>query len=59
MLLIKDDGVGISDDNLKSNKTLGIIGMKERVAILDGFFELQTELGKGTKIKVEIPFLEK
>ncbi len=58
LLLIKDDGVGFNNDILKTKKTLGIIGMKERVVILNGEFEIQSEPNKGTTTKIVIPFFE-
>ena len=58
ILVIQDDGIGFNEEILKTNKTLGIIGMKERVVILDGEFEIVSEPNKGTTIKVEIPYLE-
>lgn len=58
ILVIQDDGIGFNEEILKTNKTLGIIGMKERVIILDGEFEIVSEPNKGTSIKVVIPYLE-
>jgi len=52
---IKDNGAGF-DINKKDRVThFGILGMKERVSILNGTYELISEAKKGTSIKVIIP----
>lgn len=59
-LSVEDDGIGFdmngkkNEDN-KSNSNLGISIMKERINLLSGEFGLNSEPGKGTKIKVIVP----
>ncbi|HEX7904174.1 MAG TPA: PAS domain S-box protein [Chitinophagaceae bacterium] len=56
ILVIKDDGLGF-DTSMKDNKkAVGLMGMKERIFILNGHYELNSALGKGTQIKISIPF---
>jgi PAS domain S-box-containing protein len=55
-LIIKDDGVGFNNEILKSNHTLGILGMKERAVILGGIFDIHSKEGAGTTISIQIPF---
>lgn len=50
---ISDDGIGIDLDNLRPG--LGLLGMRERVEMLHGSFQLNTEINKGLKIQIEIP----
>ncbi|MEQ8290164.1 MAG: histidine kinase [Gammaproteobacteria bacterium] len=50
---ISDDGVGIDLDNLRPG--LGLLGMRERVEMLHGSFQLDTEINKGLRIQIEIP----
>lgn len=52
-LIISDDGIGFSKNQRTS--TLGLLGMKERVIMMNGEFKIQSEKGKGTIIKVTIP----
>ncbi|MBD2724829.1 sensor histidine kinase [Nostoc sp. FACHB-892] len=52
-LLIEDNGKGFSVNEKRSG--FGITGMQERVAALEGYFHLETELGSGCKITVELP----
>jgi PAS domain S-box-containing protein len=53
-LVIKDDGAGFDDRTGKSTG-IGLIGMKERVQILGGAFNLTTAPGEGTTVEVRIP----
>lgn len=56
ILEIKDNGKGISNEQIKDVKSLGIHGMEERVLIFGGSFSIEGYSGKGTSIKIEIPF---
>ena len=54
-LEIADNGIGISVEQIKDFKSLGIHGMEERAMILGGRVTFDSFSGKGTKVKVEIP----
>ncbi len=56
---IKDNGIGFElpdklGDLSRSGK-LGLVGMQERVRLLDGNLEVKSEPGKGTTVIVEAP----
>lgn len=54
----EDDGQGFDNSNPKELKNaLGILSMRERVAMLQGEFELRTAPGQGLKIRIELPAL--
>ncbi len=55
ILIVKDDGLGMDLSKKKNNKTLGLVGIKERTFILDGQCEINSTIGKGTSIKITIP----
>lgn len=60
-LEISDNGKGFDVKSCKSqqqNSGFGISMMKERVYLLNGQIELQSEKDKGTKIKVLLPRIE-
>jgi signal transduction histidine kinase len=52
---IKDNGKGIQEEQLKSSKSLGIIGLRERVRLLNGKFDIQSKQKEGTLVSVIIP----
>jgi signal transduction histidine kinase len=54
-LEILDNGKGIEDEKIKSSKSLGIIGLRERVMLLSGQFFIGKAKGGGTKISIMIP----
>ena len=54
-LSILDDGVGFDYKKNKDTRSFGIMGMKERVTITGGTFEVNSFENKGTTIKVTIP----
>ena len=54
-LSVKDNGIGITEDNIANPKSFGIIGMKERVSDWGGNIDISGRRGKGTTVKVHIP----
>lgn len=52
---IVDNGTGFNTD--KASRTFGLLGMKERVIMINGIFELESEAGKGTKIEIKVPLM--
>lgn len=58
-LVIADDGVGFevsTKDSSDSEQHFGIMTIKERVALVDGSFNIESEPGQGTKLFATIPF---
>ncbi len=53
-LMIEDNGVGFIPENVSSDSHLGLFGMRERVEMLGGRFSIESNLGKGTTIQVEV-----
>ena len=53
-VMIEDDGGGF-DPGAASTLGLGLLGMRERVELLDGTFEIDTAPGAGTTLIVELP----
>ncbi len=58
-LQVVDDGIGFEPDTVVGSvedlRGLGILGMKERVALLGGKVTIDSKPGKGTRVTVEIP----
>ena len=55
-LSVSDDGVGCAPDQIAKSGGLGVINMRERVLQLDGTFEFDSEPGRGTMVRVAVPF---
>ncbi len=53
-IVIKDNGKGF-DTNVKKENTFGLIGMKERVDLLEGNLEIRSKIGAGTVVLIQIP----
>jgi len=52
---ISDNGIGITEDEIKSKKSFGLIGMKERAASLGGTIEISYKKDIGTTILLTFP----
>jgi len=52
---VKDNGRGISEDEINNTKSLGLLGMQERAALLGGEVRLRGEPDKGTTVSVRVP----
>jgi signal transduction histidine kinase len=53
-VLIEDDGKGFDTADVREG-ALGLVGMRERVLLFGGRFDIQSGLGSGTGIVVELP----
>ena len=54
-LAVTDNGVGIPDAKLSDRRSLGLLGMKERVTLLGGELSIQGHPGKGTTVTACLP----
>ena len=54
---VADNGRGISLTEMDNTKSMGLLGMRERAALLGGNFNIQGTPGKGTTITVRIPIV--
>ncbi|MFW6056755.1 MAG: ATP-binding protein, partial [Chloroflexota bacterium] len=55
ILTVSDNGRGIGKRQVRSRKSLGILGMKERVGALGGEIAIDGTPGKGTTVVVRVP----
>ncbi len=57
-----DDGVGFDKNAIESNYdqrgSLGLKNMNERAEMVNGVFKLDSDVGKGTTVRVIIPLTE-
>jgi PAS domain S-box-containing protein len=55
VLKVKDDGRGISDSEVASPRSLGLIGMRERAGGMGGQVEIKNEPNGGTEVLLRMP----
>ena len=55
-LEIRDNGIGFDENHKTNPDSYGLIGMKERVFLLDGELTILGKKGFGTSIKVVMPY---
>ncbi|MGK7378667.1 sensor histidine kinase [Planococcus sp. 1R117A] len=53
-LVVKDNGSGF-DQSIVKSQSFGLIGMKERIDLIDGDFYINSSLGNGTVLMFQIP----
>jgi signal transduction histidine kinase len=52
---VKDNGRGISSDEISNTKSIGLLGMRERAALLGGELTITGQPDAGTAVTVRIP----
>jgi signal transduction histidine kinase len=52
---VEDDGRGIAADDLAKTRSLGLKGMRERIAYLGGSFEVARAPRGGTRLRIKVP----
>jgi two-component system, NarL family, sensor histidine kinase UhpB len=57
-LTVCDNGVGIQKDNLADKRSLGLVGMQERVRAYDGMFDIHPGPEGGTQVRIRIPLAD-
>ncbi|MEN8142952.1 MAG: histidine kinase [Thermodesulfobacteriota bacterium] len=63
ILRIKDDGVGFEvearKDEAIAERRMGLKNMEKRATLLKGSMAIESRVGKGTRILVELPYVER
>jgi signal transduction histidine kinase len=57
-LVVEDNGRGVRNEELQGNKSLGFLGLRERVLAFGGSIDVRGEEGRGTRVAVSIPNLQ-
>jgi PAS domain S-box-containing protein len=55
ILAVRDNGIGIEEGRISDTKSLGLIGIRERVLLLGGKAEISGKPGEGTVVRVILP----
>jgi PAS domain S-box-containing protein len=57
ILEIKDNGKGITENQINDPTSLGLLGMKERALLFGGTVTIKSSMSSGTTVKVELPLI--
>jgi PAS domain S-box-containing protein len=52
---IIDDGTGMKPEIINSKKSLGLIGIRERLNQINGSLEITSTMNKGTRLRIMVP----
>ena len=55
MLEVKDNGRGITEPEKTNVRSLGLLGMQERIQLIGGSVQIAGKAGEGTRVKVCVP----
>jgi signal transduction histidine kinase len=55
LLEVRDNGRGVTDEEIHRPDSLGLLGMRERAALLGGVAEVKGTPGQGTTVTVRVP----
>ena len=54
-LNVSDDGVGFDPGGPRKDVSLGLIGMRERIRLVNGRLVVESAVGRGTRIEARVP----
>ena len=54
-LVVKDDGIGVSEDQIAAGNGIGMVAMRERAQLINGKLGLSSSAGDGTEVRLEVP----
>lgn len=55
VLVVQDNGRGISDEEIAGSRSLGLLGMRERATLISGEITLRGKPGAGTTMTLRVP----
>lgn len=55
ILIVEDNGRGIRESEISSPKSMGLIGVRERVHLFGGKFQISGNEGEGTTLIISVP----
>jgi signal transduction histidine kinase len=54
-LRVSDQGAGFDVDKARTGRGLGLVSMQERLNLVDGYFLVEAERGRGTSVYARAP----
>ncbi len=58
-LEVRDNGIGITEEQMRRTKSLGLLGMQERATAAGGELDIRASREKGTSVVVRMPLEQK
>lgn len=58
-LIVKDNGRGISEEEIVNTRSIGLVGMRERAMLIGGEVSLHGAPGQGTSMILRVPLQQK
>lgn len=55
IIIVQDNGIGMSEDSSNKKANFGILGMQERTKMLGGTLLIESKQNKGVRIEVSLP----
>ncbi|MDH5763052.1 MAG: histidine kinase [Nitrospinota bacterium] len=55
ILKVRDNGIGISSEKINSAKSIGLLGIRERLLVWGGTVHIESKPGSGTTVIAKIP----
>lgn len=59
VLTVKDDGRGITEEEIANTRSIGLVGMRERARLIGGELSLHGAPGQGTTVTLRVPLRRK
>jgi len=53
--VVEDNGKGFDTGAATGSESFGLLGMRERMNLLQGQVDIKSEIGKGTKVNIKVP----
>lgn len=57
-IMVEDNGIGFNAIHLPENDGMGLHSIEKRIENLEGSFEIDAHLGRGTTINIDIPYYD-
>jgi signal transduction histidine kinase len=57
-LRVQDNGRGITKSEVNGSRSFGLLGMRERVLLRSGEFDIQGAPGQGTTVVIKLPLVK-
>lgn len=58
IVIIEDDGIGFDSETAPADTHLGLFGMRERAEMIDAKLRIESSLGNGTTIMMEVAYAD-